>query len=194
MTPRSLKLMSLPINQQIYIYCCYISSEVSATLKNGIESLYEPEATAEHLEETSAPKFPNVDFLRTDDADFSSWFCCCVLPVVFIFKRSIYHSPRWQDKSSSPVLPTPWWCPAGPLRRARGWGGGGGAEKQGESVKEGQREHQEWQRRAAWQKWAPEKCEGKSASEYKKKEKWRWENRKRADNSYQAVNEEPAEL
>lgn len=105
----------------------------------------------------------------------------------------MYHSPHWQDMSSSPVLPALWWCPAGPLRDAQrgGWGKESRVEqrKQGESERKGQREHWEWQ------EWAREKVWGASRPPNAKKEKkWRWENRKRADNSYQVVNEEPAEF
>lgn len=46
----------------------------------------------------------------------------CFAVDIVIFRWSTHHSPRWQDTSSSPVLPAPWWCPAGPLGAGRrGW-------------------------------------------------------------------------
>lgn len=73
-----------------------------------------------------------------------------------------------------------------------------GAEKQGECERRTsvstESDSAERRGRNGHQKSARGAGGEKSTSECKKKEKWRWENRKRADNSYQAVNEEPAEL
>lgn len=147
--------MSLPINQQIYIYYSYISSQVSGLLKkwNRVIVQVKPETTAVsrgYLEEASVPKFPNMDFLCTNhSADILLQFCCCALFRHWCFhfqKKHISLTPLtgyvFQSSSPSTVVVSSRTTERGAegLRERESCGK---EQRNRESVKEGQREHQE---------------------------------------------------
>lgn len=132
----SLKFISLPIKQQIYIYFCFISSEVSVLLKSGVIAQVEPEATAVSTGDLE-PKFPNVDFECT---------VCPVLPLFHSLEKHVSLTPLtgyvFQSSSPSTVVVSSRTTEGDPQ-------GGGGVERE-RVMWEGAEKQGECERRTAW--------------------------------------------